>query len=63
MTDYVIGKRGEIPEGKGVAVEAGRRVVSVYRFGEEFFAIANACPHKGASMCEGEVLTDRRMVR
>lgn len=63
MTDYFVGKIDEITEGRGVAVQAGQRQISVFRFADDFFAIANSCPHKGASLCEGEVLGDKRMVR
>jgi nitrite reductase/ring-hydroxylating ferredoxin subunit len=63
MTEYLVGKRSDIPDGKCVAVEAGRRTVAVYRVGDNFHAVANACPHKGASLCEGEVLAAGAMVR
>jgi NAD(P)H-dependent nitrite reductase small subunit len=61
--DYVIGKIGDLPEGQGIAVDAGRRTIAVFRFGDEVFAINNACPHKGASLCEGEIVVEGRMVR
>jgi NAD(P)H-dependent nitrite reductase small subunit len=63
MREYVVGKLDEIPDGKGIAVQAGRREVAVFRVGREVFAIANSCPHKGASLCEGEVMKAEKMVR
>ncbi len=63
MTDYVIGKIDDIAEGQGIAIQAGRRQISIFRIADEFFAVANACPHKGASLCDGEVLAAERMVR
>lgn len=63
MKEYLVGKFSELPEGKGVAVEAGQRTVAVFRIGKEVFAVNNACPHKGASLCEGEVLCDEKIVR
>jgi 3-phenylpropionate/trans-cinnamate dioxygenase ferredoxin subunit len=63
MTDYVVGKIDEIAEGRGIAIEAGGRQISVFRIADAFFAIANSCPHKGASLCDGEVLVEKRMVR
>ena len=63
MTEYVVGKLDDIPDGKGIAVQAGRREIAVFRVGREVFAIANACPHKGASLCEGEVMRNEKMVR
>lgn len=36
-------------------VEIGGRDVGVISVGEEFFAIADKCPHQGASMCAGSL--------
>ncbi len=63
MQEFIVGKRADIPDGKAIAVEAGRRAIAVFRSGEAFFAVANACPHKGASLCEGEFLKDSKVVR
>jgi NAD(P)H-dependent nitrite reductase small subunit len=63
MQEYLVGKFSELPEGKGVAVEAGRRTVAVFKIGADVFAISNTCPHKGASLCEGEVVCETKMVR
>jgi len=63
MQEYLVGKFSELPEAKGVAVEAGGRTVAVFKIGSEVFAISNFCPHKGASLCEGEVLCDSKIVR
>ena len=63
MQEYVVGKVGDIPDGKGITIEAGRRTIAVFRIGSEFFAIHNNCPHKGASLCEGKVVPDKKVVR
>jgi len=63
MIEYVVGKVDEIAEGKGVAVLAGRRDIAVFRVGGKLYAIANRCPHKGASLCEGEILAETGIVR
>jgi nitrite reductase (NADH) small subunit len=63
MQEYVVGKVSEIPEGKGIAVQAGRRTIAVFRIGQEFFAIHNTCPHKGASLSEGAVVCEDKVVR
>jgi 3-phenylpropionate/trans-cinnamate dioxygenase ferredoxin subunit len=36
-------------------VEVGGRSVAVISVGEKFFAIADRCPHMGASMCAGSL--------
>lgn len=63
MAEYVVGKVDEIAEGKSVAVQIGQRTIAVVRSGGKFYAIANRCPHKGASLCEGEVVVEAGIVR
>jgi 3-phenylpropionate/trans-cinnamate dioxygenase ferredoxin subunit len=61
--EYLVGKLDDIPDGRSVAISAGRRVVAVFRLGREVFALANTCPHRGASLCEGKILTKEKVVR
>lgn len=63
MSEYIVGTLDDIAPGTAVAVQAGSRTVAVFRVGDEFFAVANTCPHKGASLCEGEVIASERIVR
>ena len=63
MTHYVVGKINEIPTGTAVAVQAGRRIIAVFRIGDDFFAVNNVCPHKGASLCDGEIIVEEKIVR
>jgi nitrite reductase (NADH) small subunit/3-phenylpropionate/trans-cinnamate dioxygenase ferredoxin subunit len=63
MQEYVVGEVDEIPEGKGISVQAGRRTIAVFRVGREFFAIHNTCPHKGASLADGMVVCEDKVVR
>lgn len=63
MTEYVVGKVDDIAPGAAVAVQAGRRTIAVFRIGNDFFAISNVCPHKGASLCDGELVIEDRIVR
>ena len=63
MTEYVVGKVDDIPSGTAIAVQAGRRTIAVFRIGNEFFAVNNLCPHKGASLCEGELVVEDKVVR
>jgi nitrite reductase/ring-hydroxylating ferredoxin subunit len=63
MTDYIVGKTGDIVDGAAIAVQAGRLTIAVFRIGHEFFAVTNACPHKGASLCRGELLIEDKIVR
>jgi nitrite reductase (NADH) small subunit len=63
MTEYIVGKVDDIPSGTAIAVQAGRRTIAVFRVGDDFFAVNNACPHKGASLCDGEVVIEDKIVR
>ena len=63
MTEYVIGKVREFAPGASVAVQAGQRTIAVFRIGDEFFAVNNACPHKGASLCDGEIIAADKVIR
>lgn len=63
MESYVVGKVSEIPNGGSIAVQAGRRTLAVFRIDHEVFAVSNACPHKGASLCEGVVIKKDAVVR
>lgn len=63
MQEYIVGRLSEIPENSAVAVQAGRRTIAVFRIGNEVFAVANSCPHKGASLCDGEVVAAEKVVR
>ena len=63
MIEYVVGKIDDIRPGTAVAVQAGHRVIAVFRLGDDFFAVNNACPHKGASLCDGEIVIQDKVVR
>ena len=63
MTDYLLCKTDEIAEGKGRAFEAGNRTVAVFRANGKFYAVANKCLHRGASMCDGAIADGGTTVR
>src|SRR4051794_20484350 len=63
MTDYIVGNVGDIRHGEAIAVLAGRHAIAVFRVDDNFYAVSNTCPHKGASLCEGKFLIDQKIVR
>ena len=63
MTEYLLGKIEDFPEGKGRAFRAGTRTVAVFRSKDKIFAIANRCVHKGASLCDGDISENGTVVR
>ena len=46
---------GDIPEGEGRTVEAGGKLIAVFRSQGRFYAIDDTCPHMGASLGSGEL--------
>jgi 3-phenylpropionate/trans-cinnamate dioxygenase ferredoxin subunit len=45
----------ELPDGRGLRVEAGAHRVALFRLGEAVYAIGDRCSHAEASLAEGEV--------
>jgi nitrite reductase (NADH) small subunit len=50
-----VGSVDEFAEGGIRVVKANGREVGVVRWGGEFFALRNVCPHQGAPVCAGTV--------
>jgi 3-phenylpropionate/trans-cinnamate dioxygenase ferredoxin subunit len=48
----------ELPDGRGVRVEALGHRVAVFRLGTDVFALADRCSHAEASLAEGDVFDD-----
>jgi 3-phenylpropionate/trans-cinnamate dioxygenase ferredoxin subunit len=45
----------DLPDGRGVRVDASGRRIAVFRVGEIVYAVADRCSHAEASLAEGEV--------
>ena len=45
----------EFPDGTGKTVEAGGKQIALFNAGGKFFAIDNACKHRGGPLGEGEL--------
>jgi len=45
----------DVPDRGGLAVEVGGIEIGVFRVGDGFLAIENACPHAGVPLSTGEV--------
>ena len=56
MTERLhIGSLVDLPEGRGVRVDAGEHRIALFRFGDDVYAIGDRCSHAEASLAEGEV--------
>jgi 3-phenylpropionate/trans-cinnamate dioxygenase ferredoxin subunit len=53
MAKHVVARLSEIPDGGRKLVTVKGRPIALFRQGEEFFAIANRCPHLGGPLIEG----------
>ncbi len=57
MARHVVAAVGEIPPGGRKLVTIRGREIGVFNLGGEFFALINRCPHQGAALCRGEVVS------
>jgi nitrite reductase (NADH) small subunit len=55
-----IAKVADVPAGQGLAVEAQGRSLALFNIDGTFYAIDNACPHRGGPLGEGDL--DGRVV-
>jgi nitrite reductase/ring-hydroxylating ferredoxin subunit len=57
VTDAVVGRRADFPEGSHKVVEVGGREIGVFNIGGRFYGLPNRCPHQGGPLCEGRRTT------
>jgi nitrite reductase/ring-hydroxylating ferredoxin subunit len=57
MSRHVIAKVGEIAPGQRKILEVGGRRIGVFHSNGEYFALLDRCPHQGASLCSGMLLS------
>ncbi len=59
MSGYIkVAEVGEIPAGKGKAVQIQGRDIAILNAGERYYAVDNLCPHKGGPLAEGIVMSN-----
>ena len=51
--------RGDVPEGTGKIIKIGDRTLALFHANGQFYAIDNACKHRGGPLGEGEVYGTR----
>ena len=52
---HTVCRTDEVHAGEGKTVAVGNKLIAVFRVGEEFHAIDDACPHMGASLAGGHL--------
>jgi nitrite reductase/ring-hydroxylating ferredoxin subunit len=45
----------ELPPGKAKQAKVGEKMLAVFNVNGSFYAIDDTCPHRGASLAEGEL--------
>ncbi|MES1169601.1 MAG: Rieske 2Fe-2S domain-containing protein [Leifsonia sp.] len=53
----MVARVGDIGVGERVIVEIGGRSIGVFNVDGRFYAVLNRCPHGGAEICKGQVVS------
>ena len=61
--EYDLGPVTGYPQGKPIAVEVDRKRVVLVRDGDKIFALRDICPHQGAALSAGRVISTCRIRR
>lgn len=54
-----VGTTGEWADGQARVVQVGARRIAIFRTGERFRALKDACPHAGVSLAMGQIHDDQ----
>jgi 3-phenylpropionate/trans-cinnamate dioxygenase ferredoxin subunit len=57
MSRHVVAKVDEIPAGGCKIVSVRGREIGVFNVGGSFYGLINRCPHQGAPLCRGEIVS------
>jgi nitrite reductase/ring-hydroxylating ferredoxin subunit len=57
VTRHVVAKAGDIEAGTCKLVTVKGREIGIFKVGEDFYGLINRCPHQGAPLCRGVVVS------
>ena len=57
MTRHVVATVDEIPTGGRKIVTVRGREIGIFNVGQSFYGLINRCPHQGAPLCRGEIVS------
>jgi nitrite reductase/ring-hydroxylating ferredoxin subunit len=57
VSEIVVGRLADFPQGTHRVVRAGRREIGVFNIGGDLYALPNICPHQTGPLCEGRIAT------
>jgi nitrite reductase/ring-hydroxylating ferredoxin subunit len=55
MTDQIVGRLDEFPEGTRQIFRHGRLEIGVFRIDGRFYALPNICAHQNGPLCQGQL--------
>jgi nitrite reductase/ring-hydroxylating ferredoxin subunit len=56
MATFVkVAKIDELPSGEGKLIKVNRKRIALFNVAGRYYAIDDVCPHRGASLSEGEI--------
>jgi nitrite reductase/ring-hydroxylating ferredoxin subunit len=57
MSRHVVASVDEIPVGSRKIVTVRGREIGIFNVGGAFYGLINRCPHQGAPLCQGEIVS------
>jgi 3-phenylpropionate/trans-cinnamate dioxygenase ferredoxin subunit len=57
MSRHVVASVEDIQPGTRKIVTVNGREVGIFRIGDDFYGLINRCPHQGAPLCRGEIVS------
>lgn len=63
MPKYVVARSSDVPVGGRIIVDINKRSVGIFNVAGNYYAVLNRCPHQGAQLCKGAVVSSFRSER
>jgi nitrite reductase/ring-hydroxylating ferredoxin subunit len=57
MSRHVVARVEDIQPGKSKIVTVNGREIGIFKVGNDFYGLINRCPHQGAPLCRGEIVS------
>jgi nitrite reductase/ring-hydroxylating ferredoxin subunit len=57
MSRHVVARVEDIQPGKSKIVTVNGREIGIFKVGNDFYGLINRCPHQGAPLCLGEIVS------
>ena len=57
MSEAVVGRAADFPEGTHKVVRVGRRAIGVFNVGGRLYGLPNVCPHQAGPLCSARRTT------